>query len=391
MKKRMISLALAAVMLLALVGCGDKKTQSGGTGLCYELTGIAGDKVIATIDGVEIPMDMYFYWLNYNCSYLESYMQYYGMGMDWNAEVVEGMTAADYAKLDTLNAIKLFAVTKKLAEDNGVTLSEESLQALNARRAEYIEEYGSEEKYRERIAEFGLSEESYDQICQNDYLYEQIAGLFAQEGSVFYPDDEVVEHLVEEKGYITTDHLLLNTMDAQTGEALSEDAIAQKKALAEQLLAEIRGSSDPIAALAELADRYGEDPGRTYEPNGYTFTEGEMVKEFEQAAMALEIGGVSDIVESEFGYHIIVRKPLDMEAAKEAVRTNYFDEEIDRLILMAETETDPALDELDVGSVYTAFRAMTDSAEAADADAAGGAEADTEPTDTEPTDIAPTD
>ena len=46
---------------------------------------------------------------------------------------------------------------------------------------------------------------------------------------------------------------------------------------------------------------------------GYEFGTGEMVEEFENASTALEENGISEIVESNYGYHIIKRLPLDDE------------------------------------------------------------------------------
>lgn len=56
----------------------------------------------------------------------------------------------------------------------------------------------------------------------------------------------------------------------------------------------------------ELAKQYSEDPG-TKENGGDlgSFGKGAMVPEFEEAAFPLEVGGVSEIIETDFGYHLI--------------------------------------------------------------------------------------
>lgn len=376
MKKRIIAFLLAAVTAVSLIGCGKTGNagDDGKAGICYDLTGIHAGETIVTVDGVELPMDLYFYWLNYNCSYLDNFMQYYGRELDWDAPVTDDKTAADYVKEETLDTLKLFAVTEKLAADNGIELTEEQTAALEEQRAAYIEQFGSEESYEEEIGRIGLRVETYDRICRNDYLYEQLSALYADPASKLYPGDEALLARAEEQGYITTDHLLLTTKDAVSGEDLDSETVAQKRALAEQLLEEIRASEDPAAKLAELADQYGEDPGREAEPNGYTFCEGTMVEEFDTAARALEIGGVSDIVESDFGFHIIVRKPLDEEAAKSEVGDSVFSDEIDRLVQEAKTEPSAALDTLDIAAIYEGFKAAQQPAEADAAEPAETAE-----------------
>ena len=62
--------------------------------------------------------------------------------------------------------------------------------------------------------------------------------------------------------------------------------------------------------FGRLADEYSEDPGRQTNPDGYIFTPGTMVQEFESATEALKYGEISGIVESDYGYHIILRKDL---------------------------------------------------------------------------------
>ena len=77
----------------------------------------------------------------------------------------------------------------------------------------------------------------------------------------------------------------------------------QAKAKADAILAQVRRHPDQFAALAKKSsdDKGSADKGGDL---GY-FSRGMMVKPFEDAAFKLKAGQISDVVQSDFGYHII--------------------------------------------------------------------------------------
>lgn len=93
-------------------------------------------------------------------------------------------------------------------------------------------------------------------------------------------------------------HILL-TVPAGAS-AADKDKVRQR---AQALLDQLR--KEP-SKFAELAKTHSEDPGSAVKGGDLAFfSRGAMVKPFEDAVFALKKGAISDLVESEFGFHII--------------------------------------------------------------------------------------
>lgn len=108
---------------------------------------------------------------------------------------------------------------------------------------------------------------------------------------------EETEVVIEEK--VAARHILIASSDTDENvERTHEEA----EALAKDLLARIRAGE----SLATLAPEFSDDLGSGAQGGDLgSFGKGRMVKEFEEAAFALEVGGISEVVESSFGFHII--------------------------------------------------------------------------------------
>ena len=105
--------------------------------------------------------------------------------------------------------------------------------------------------------------------------------------------------------YVCAKHILISTVgdDGQPLEG-NDKKLAREKA--QYALERLNKGEDFNALIKE----FGQDPGMENYPDGYVFTRGEMVSEFENAVFDMKVGHTSQIVESAYGYHIIKRLPL---------------------------------------------------------------------------------
>ena len=116
-------------------------------------------------------------------------------------------------------------------------------------------------------------------------------------------DEEIKAYYEANKDSYRTKELLRGRhilIKAEKNATEAEKQAARKKA--EEVLIKVRAGGDFSALAVEFSD----DPG-SKERGGNLgwFSRGQMAPEFEKAAFSLAPGGVSDIVETKFGYHII--------------------------------------------------------------------------------------
>lgn len=108
--------------------------------------------------------------------------------------------------------------------------------------------------------------------------------------------DETVQHIGPD-GLIKTSHILLR-VEQQAPQADWDAA----KLRADSILKALKGGAD----FAEMATKFSQDPGSARQGGQLPFVQhGQFVKEYEDAAFALQPGEMSEVVQSPFGYHII--------------------------------------------------------------------------------------
>ena len=168
-----------------------------------------------------------------------------------------------------------------------------------------------------------INEEEFDQLIQNnsegavlpmmvsEKLFPEIFEA-SQKGQLNKVYNQLVEttggwyiikpiDMVEEETEVKASHILICYKDAPNcSTELSKDEALTK-------ITEVREEATP-ENFASLAKTYSNDPGSGPEGGDLGFfTKGAMVPEFEEKAFAMSVGEISDIIETQFGYHILYK------------------------------------------------------------------------------------
>lgn len=376
MKKWLSGMMVLVMLVTMLAGCGNQADPSENpvsgeaSGVFYELTGIAPETPVMTVSGVEITAEEYLYWLSYLCASTEyniiSYNAYYGYyanlvnddgSINWNGEYQEGKTLAEYVREEAEATIRFYTAIEIMAQKYNAGLDAEDLSTIANNMNAAIQELGGQEEFNRYLEKLGICQETFQDLSASSHLFDNLLLLVLEEGTDLYLAPENYNKYAS-----YADHILLMTIDTTSGKPLSADEIQNRKNRMEDYLSQLKASDDLLATFNQLADEYSEDTGRATNPEGYIFTPGTMVESFESAVAALEPGQISDIVESDYGYHIILRKDLleGLEADPEqrvALAETHLTTLLTILANDATVEVSKLVKDIDVTEFYTAYEA----------------------------------
>ena len=262
-------------------------------------------------------------------------------------------------RLDALDAAALHCMLRELARQENLTPDPDVATQVDKQYAAMVVQAGSDEsRVIHTLWTQMLTRDLLINLNENTELFSQLAELYYGENSGHYPTDAEVNAYLDEVGRYKAKHILLATIDLDTREPLDEATVAQKKAQAEDFLAQLRAAEDPIALFDDLMNEHSEDSGLATNPDGYTTVKGEMVAPFEEAALALKAGEISEVVESDFGYHIILRLPLDPDDFRDDCVTSLMEKRIDQEIERLGLEKTAAFDKLNVGDFWDKLQSL---------------------------------
>ena len=299
---KMVQRAVALVVMLVVVMGGTIWGVSSMT-IHYQPLD-SGAPVVMTVNGDEVCADEYAGYMLYNMAYYANMYAQFGMTDVWNDEYAAATLGSSMPQAAKDQSVYARVVLQKFNE-LGLKLTHDQEKQMTQLRQDTIDSMGYD-AFAKQIANFGFSDQSYNNFMYISQCYNALNEYYYGENGANVPSDEDLRQYFADN-YIAAKHILISTVDSTTGETIRTDEEA--KAEAQKILDRINAGEDYDALMNE----YSEDPGLAGNPDGYIFTEGEMVTEFYDGAKALAEDEVSGLVKSDYGYHIIKRVPLDVD------------------------------------------------------------------------------
>lgn len=176
-------------------------------------------------------------------------------------------------------------------------ISISDVQVDSMLQAQY-QQVGGEEVFLGYLAKQGVTIEFVKEDMANGYVASKyMESVLLEESGITEKDlEDNYRQLIQQDNTASVQHILLMTQ----GKSEQEKGEIYKKM--KNILAKAKAGED----FGQLAATYSEDPGSKDKGGLYEdFKRGAMVKPFEDAAFSVPVGELSDIIETQYGYHIL--------------------------------------------------------------------------------------
>jgi len=218
--------------------------------------------------------------------------------LTFEADVAQELSTRQVADVYLQNGYASSAVTEQLIRLNGqqrvVALSSMMLDPLIAQAK--VADADIKKYYEANLSEFEMAEQIKVEyvIFSAEDLQSQVTVSEAEIKK--YYDEHAPEFGTQEQRQAS--HILISVSAKASG--VEKDAAKLK---AEQVLQQVKQAPQKFA---ELAKQYSQDQGSAAAGGDLgMFGRGMMVPPFEEAVFKLKVGEISDLVQTDFGYHII--------------------------------------------------------------------------------------
>ena len=227
------------------------------------------------------------------------------------------MTVGEYLKQQAVEELKILTAVEKIAEENNISLSDEEYDEFEEYKEEVISNVGGNYEFKKLLRKNNITEAAYDKFYYINKLYDKVYQELYSSGKKNDLTNEEKESAKEEyyEKYLKIQQIVLAKIDVSTGNDLSDTIINQKATLANSILTKARNGAD----FEDLIIKYSEE-AQEKGNNTYYYAKGDLLENIESVVVGLGTGSISDVIETDYAFHIVKRLELD-----DSKLENYYD------------------------------------------------------------------
>ena len=242
------------------------------------------------------------------------------------------MTVGEYLKQQAVEELKILTAVEKIAEENNISLSDEEYDEFEEYKEEVISNVGGNYEFKKLLRKNNITEAAYDKFYYINKLYDKVYQELYSSGKKNDLTNEEKESAKEEyyEKYLKIQQIVLAKIDVSTGNDLSDTIINQKATLANSILTKARNGAD----FEDLIIKYSEE-AQEKGNNTYYYAKGDLLENIESVVVGLGTGSISDVIETDYAFHIVKRLELDdskLENYYDIVRNNKLVDDIQDMI-----------------------------------------------------------
>ncbi len=308
----------------------------------------SSEPVMLTVNGDNVHADEFRAYLKYNKMYMENMLGYYGYDDSiWSDPQLGGPFITQLFDMADQQAAYMRSITDEFNALHLKLTRDEKEKAAYDKKMQ-VAQMGGQQMFDDWLASFDYTAQLYDNTVATSAYLGAIEKAYYGENGTKTTEQAIMDAFNE--NYLCAKHILVQAVDG-LGEPLTGDALSAGERKANEALEKVKAGEDFDA----LIKQYNEDPGMEMYPEGYVFTDGEMVEEFYNEAKSLEPGATStELVKSSFGWHILKREPLTGTQMSPDIRQQLiqqitgktFDDEVTALVESAKIEHTDAYGEV---------------------------------------------
>ncbi len=214
----------------------------------------------------------------------------------------KGVTLQDAQQVELKNKVLENLIDQELlyqdAQSKGITVGDDT---VNAQFETVKSQFPDDATYKKALEAQNITEEEIKADIGKTLLVENYINS-KYKSSVKIDDAAVLKFYQDNSQYFTqpeqvrASHILIK-VDPNAEDSVKKEAMDRIKAIKVRL--------NNGEEFSDLARELSEGPSNTNGGDLGAFGHGQMVKPFEDAAFSMNVGDVSDVVETQFGYHLI--------------------------------------------------------------------------------------